>query len=109
MSTPEGRIKAMLKKKIKLHFPKAWTFMPVQSGYGAPALDFILCIDGMFVTIETKASGKEKLTPTQESTAAAIAVAGGLVLRVHDEESCEKAIALIHVHRRFYHVDFEQD
>lgn len=102
MSTPEGRVKAMLKRKMKVAFPKAWAFMPVQSGYGAPALDFIFCIDGVFVTIETKKDPKAKLTPTQESTAAAIAVAGGVVLRVHDEASADQAIAHIHLHKRFF-------
>lgn len=91
----------MLKRKLDKAFPGHWRFMPVQSGYGVPALDFILCVGGLFVTIETKKDGNAKLTPTQESTSIAIEAAGGLVYVVHDEAGADRAIANIHLKLRF--------
>lgn len=75
--TPEGKVKADVKKYLKEH--GAYFFMPVQSGYGAATLDFLVCLNGRFVAIETKAPGK-KLTARQEAVAREIVIAGG---RVH--------------------------
>ena len=60
--------------------------MPVQMGYGAPALDFLWCVNGQFVAIETKVKGK-KMTPRQEQTANEICEAGGLVFVVDGDET----------------------
>lgn len=68
--------------------------MPVQTGYGAPALDFLLCIRGRFIAIETKAPGK-KLTPQQEITKTQIETAGGIVLIVWDEPTLAIAMRVI--------------
>lgn len=92
--TPEGRVKAKVKKALDHLGPECWRFMPVQSGYGTTALDFLLSVRGRFVAIETKAPGK-KLTPLQESTKAAIEAAGGLVFVVWDETSLELAMKII--------------
>lgn len=92
--TPEGRIKAKVKRRLKAEFPKHWPFMPVQTGYGAPALDFLICIAGRFVSIETKKPGG-KPTPLQETTIQNIRDAGGLVFVVDGDESLEHAIACI--------------
>ena len=67
-----------------------WRFMPVQTGYGSPALDYLLCFKGRFIAIETKAPGK-KLTPLQESTKAAMEAAGAMVLIVDGEISLHAA------------------
>lgn len=83
--TPEGRIKALVKKALT-RLPQKYHHMPVMNGMGAPALDFYCCIAGRFVAIETKAPGK-KMTPRQEATAAAIREAGGEVFVVDGEES----------------------
>lgn len=92
--TPEGRVKAKVKKALDQLGPDCWRFMPVQSGYGSVALDFLISIRGRFVAIETKAPGK-KLTPLQEATKAAIEAAGGLVFVVWDETSLEIAMKII--------------
>lgn len=92
--TPEGRVKRMVSKALKNLGTDCWPFMPVQSGYGSPALDYINCIRGRFVAIETKAPGK-KLTPLQEGTKAAIEAAGGIVLVVWDEGSLAIAMKII--------------
>ena len=77
--TPEGKVKADVKKYLKAR--GAYFFMPVQYGYGAAALDFFVCLDGRFIAIETKAPGK-KLTARQEEVARKIEDAGGQIYRV---------------------------
>jgi len=92
--TPEGRVKAKVTKALKLMGKDCWRFMPVQSGYGSAALDYLLCIRGRFVAIETKAPGN-KLTAMQEGTKAAMEAAGGIVLVVWDEDSLAIAMKII--------------
>lgn len=92
--TPEGRVKAKVKKALEVLGPNCWRFMPVQNGYGSVALDFLCSINGRFVAIETKAPGK-KLTALQEGTKALIEAAGGIVLVVWDEPSLDIAMKII--------------
>lgn len=97
MSTPEGKVKAKVKKaRLRLIDEgfKVWSFMPVQMGYGAPGLDFFWCVNGFWVSIETKVKGK-KMTPRQEQTADEIRNADGLVFVVDDDESLEYALSEI--------------
>ena len=92
--TPEGKVKAKLKVALDKAFPDHYRFMPVQSGYGAKTLDVLLCVNGRFIGVETKAPGK-KPTPLQESTIAAMEAAGALVLVVSDDTSLRLAIERI--------------
>lgn len=55
--TPEGKVKADIKKWLKDR--GAYFFMPVQTGYGATTLDFLVCLNGRFIGIEAKAPGKQ--------------------------------------------------
>ena len=91
MSTPEGKVKDMVRRKMERAFPKCYRFMPVQSGMGATTLDFLYCVEGLFISIETKA-GTKKPTPRQDYVAQQITAAGGLTFVVRDEESMEAAI-----------------
>jgi hypothetical protein len=96
MSTPEGRIKAKVKRRLRDEFGTShWPFWPVQTGYGSVALDLLGCFYGRFIAIETKADRTKKLTPLQETTAASIRLAGGLVLVVYDDETLEVAVNTI--------------
>lgn len=79
MTTPEGWIKRIVKEMLD-GTPYCYYHMPVQNGMGAPTLDFICCIHGVYVGIETKAPGK-KMTSRQESTALEIEGACGEVRR----------------------------
>lgn len=89
MSTPEGKVKAKLNKRIKALFgDKVYRFMPVQTGYGAPGLDYFLCANGYFISVETKAQGK-KPTPRQYTTMENIRAAGGMTFVVDNDESME--------------------
>jgi hypothetical protein len=91
--TPEGKVKAKVKKALNA-LPRCYSFMPVQQGLGASTLDYLCCVRGHFISIETKAPGK-RLTPRQEVTKAAIQEAGGYVFVVYDNESLNIAIEVI--------------
>lgn len=88
--TPEGRVKAKVKKALKEHY----SFMPVQNGMGAPGLDFYCCVVGLFVAIETKVPGK-RLTARQHITASQIAKAGGMVFVIRDDADIQQMMARI--------------
>lgn len=91
--TPEGKIKAKVNRALA-ECKHIWKFMPVQMGMGIPGLDYLLCVRGTFIAIETKVKGK-KLTPRQETTRRAIETAGGQVFVVDDEQSLEYAMLII--------------
>ena len=74
--TPEGKVKAKV-KRLLARYP-VYSHWPVQTGYGSPTLDCIVCAAGHFFAIETKAPGK-KPTPRQEQTIKAMRDAGALV------------------------------
>jgi hypothetical protein len=78
MSTPEGKVKDLLKRRFRAAFPSVYLFMPVQNGLGAPALDFYGIVDGFAFAIETKKPGG-KLTSRQEITKQTIEAAGAFV------------------------------
>ena len=82
--TPEGRVKAKVKRLLADH--GAYSFMPVQTGYGATTLDFLVCVYGFFVAIETKA-GKGKITERQHRTIDEIKAAGGFAIVVREDTS----------------------
>ena len=70
----EKKVKDAIKKLLVAH--GCYYFMPVQSGYGSAALDFICCIRGRFFSIEAKAPGKHP-SPRQELIISNINEAGG--------------------------------
>lgn len=102
--TPEGKIKAYLKKALKdafgdywKHGPPGqrqcyWEFWPVQNGMGKATLDCILCINGHFVAFETKKPGG-KPTPRQTTTINDLRIAGAMVFVVDSENSIDASIA----------------
>lgn len=75
MKTQESKLKDKIKEFLKAE--GAYYFMPVQMGYGAPSVDFLVCYRGKFIALETKAPGKRP-TPRQELTMRAMACAGAL-------------------------------
>lgn len=79
--TPEGKVKARVKKLLKKY--SAYGHMPVQSGFGKPSLDFICCHKGYFIAIETKAGNKQPTT-RQEITMNEIRAAGGFVFLINE-------------------------
>jgi len=55
--TPEGKVKRRVSFILK-HSPEVYYFMPVQTGYGSPTLDYLGSSRGRAFAIETKAPGK---------------------------------------------------
>jgi hypothetical protein len=74
-STPEGKVKDDVKRYLRSI--GAYFFMPVQTGYGATALDFFVCYRGRFYGIETKRRGVTKVRPLQDAVIKQIEAAGG--------------------------------
>lgn len=86
--TAEGKIKAQV-NKLLAKYPDLYKFTPVPYGYGASTLDYIVCLGGSFIAIETKAPGKEP-TPRQIETIRRIRQAGGQTFVVDGIESLSK-------------------
>lgn len=84
MATPEGRVKAKVKKLLTSH--GCYQFWPVQMGYGAPCLDCVGWHKGYAFAIETKAPGK-KPTKRQLATAEKMTAAGAPVFIIDGTES----------------------
>jgi len=87
MPTPESKVKSKV-NKILAAYPEIYRFMPVQTGYGVPTLDYLLCIKGNFVAIETKKAGG-KPTERQERTIEEINAAGGTTFVICGEDDTE--------------------
>jgi hypothetical protein len=77
MKTTEARLKENV--KVILDALGAYYYMPVPTGYGATTLDFLCCIDGIFVAIETKSPGN-KPTRLQEVKLELVQKAGGIAI-----------------------------
>lgn len=55
-STPEGKVKAKIKKILKEH--NIYYAMPMGTGYGNSGVpDFLCCLNGKFLAVEAKANG----------------------------------------------------
>ena len=75
--TPEGRVKREIKNWLVSTEGRSYFFMPVQTGYGAASIDFLCCIGGRFIGIETKRKGLTEPSPRQRLVMDAIEAAGG--------------------------------
>ena len=77
--TNEGGVKEEV-KKILNKTPECWWYMPVQTGYGVHGIpDFVVCVRGIFLAIETK-FGRNELSPWQKRQEKSIGKAGGYYL-----------------------------
>lgn len=97
--TPEGKIKRKLREKLR-QLPACYVFMPVQTGLGASTLDYLCCVNGHFIAIETKAP-RGKMTPRQNVVMAEMLEAGGLVFAVDSEETIDQCIARLALLSKF--------
>jgi hypothetical protein len=57
-TTPEGKVKKLIKAVLDARKPALWYFMPVPGALGGKTLDFIGLYYGMFFTIEAKRPGE---------------------------------------------------
>jgi hypothetical protein len=82
MTTPEGRVKAAVKKVLA--DSNAYFFMPFGAGMGRSGIpDIIACKNGRFVGIECKA-GKGKTTALQDRELGSITAHGGVAMVVNE-------------------------
>ena len=82
--TPEGKVKKSVRQVLDRL--GAYYVMPVTGGYGRQgAPDFLVCYQGKFFGIETKA-GKGKTTALQELNLSNIRSAGGVALVVYEDD-----------------------
>lgn len=93
--TPEGKVKRQVKAYLKSI--GAWYYMPVSNGMGRVGCpDILVCWEGRFIGIETKAPGKRKnVTPNQQREIRAINGAHGLAMVVDSAEQVKRAFRLI--------------
>lgn len=83
--TPEGKVKAAVKKILNAFTP-VWYYMPVQGSYGQGGIpDFICCVAGKFLAIECKA-GTNKTTMLQTITIGNIREAKGQALVINEAD-----------------------
>lgn len=82
--TPEGKVKAAVKKELKAR--GIFFFLPVSNGMGQVGIpDFICCCQGMFLAIETKAPGKRgNTTANQDRVIKEIIGADGIAIVIDD-------------------------
>lgn len=87
--TPEGRVKDAVKAWLKSK--GIWYCMPMGTGFGRSGIpDFICCMNGRFVAIETKAPGKRNnTTEAQDREIMGIHAAGGSALVIDDVRQLE--------------------
>lgn len=91
-TTPEGKIKAKIKKILNAH--GVYSHMPVQNGMGAPSLDYVCCFKGYYIAIEAKAPGK-KPSKRQLKTMEQIRKADGWAFVVHDDDTLARLDAFL--------------
>lgn len=84
--TPEGKVKDAV-KEILNNTPECWYFMPVQNGMGQMGIpDFICCIRGKFLGIETKSTkSSRKLTALQARQIQLIQTARGTAVVINED------------------------
>ena len=91
--TPEGKVKKSVRQVLDRL--GAYYVMPVTGGYGRQgAPDFLVCYQGKFFGIETKA-GKGKTTALQELNLSNIRSAGGVALVVYEDDVKDLEATLI--------------
>jgi len=91
--TPEGKVKAAVNRVLD-EYKGTYKFMPVPGGFGASSLDYLLCVNGRFVAIETKAPGK-KPTDRQKMVIGQIKRAGGAVFVIDSVDATHELKAYL--------------
>lgn len=84
--TPEGKVKDGV-KAILNEIPHCWYYMPVSNGMGRAGIpDFIACVNGYFVAIETKSiKSSHGVTKLQEIELRNIKRANGQALVINED------------------------
>lgn len=105
MLTPEGRIKAAITALLKAYKRdhELWYYMPVPSGYGSTALDYLGVVYGKPFAVEAKRP-RGKPTPRQWLTIKALQRAGAAVFLVDGPESLKELSAWLEEVTNVYNI-----
>jgi hypothetical protein len=87
--TPEAKMKRAIRAVLNKYGEHIYVFMPVQGGYGKPALDYMCFVCSRALAVEAKRIGGHP-TPRQEMTIDAMEQAGAKVFIVNDYEKLEE-------------------
>ena len=83
--TPEGKVKAAVKRVLDRYKDNTYYFFVPQNGYGRAGVpDIVGCCCGVFFAIECKA-GKGTTTALQDKELTAINAAGGISMIVRED------------------------
>lgn len=83
MPTPEGAVKNWIKTQILKKYATAYVYVTHVGQYGKRGVpDLVMCIKGLFVTIEVKTING-KLTPLQALEGRRIEKAGGIFMAMY--------------------------
>src|SRR5262245_14079351 len=85
MTTPEGRVKAKLRRLLSA-YANVYTYWPVPTGFGTTTLDVLGCYRGRFFNVETKAAKKQP-TLKQAEAIRNIELAMGRSFTISGEDS----------------------
>jgi hypothetical protein len=83
----ERDVKDAVKNIVRELSPSSHIFMPVQTGFGSPDLDFIISVNGFALRIEAKVDGKQP-TARQVKTIRDLEKSGTPVLLI-DQDNIE--------------------
>jgi len=87
MTTPEGKIKNKLDAMLKMK-RGIWWFKPQAGQYGRSGVpDYIVCVRGKFLSVETKADAKKPMTALQQQCSEKIQNANGTFFLVYNPET----------------------
>jgi hypothetical protein len=94
MRTPEGQVKADIKKLLDSYGAQLYYHMSVQTGFGRRTLDFLICYRGWFAAVEVKRKGgKGRLF--QERLVEDIKKSGGAARIVDDVSEVESLLIAV--------------
>ena len=87
--TPEGRVKKKVDAVLKHYGRDVYYIKPVPYGHGKSTVDYLVCVRGAFLAIETKGTPDGRPTARQASILEDITDAGGATLVVADDAGVE--------------------
>jgi len=90
--TPEGEVKAEIKKVLASYGDELYSFWPVQTGYGVRTIDCIVCYRGRFIAIEVKRKGM-RARRFQERILDQISKAGGSAIDLNNVAALQDMLA----------------
>lgn len=98
MTTPEGKIKAAIRKHLDTLAPQCWYYCP-QDRFTAGIMDIVGCYHGQFFAVEVKTE-RNDTTELQEWTMFKVRHAGGVARTVRTLEQLQQVLSETRRQRR---------